>query len=90
MNVGVFACIARGNQTSLILVKKRSKKESTSVCDRFGFNAFQFASEIHQPYIIPFICGLYANPNHIFLAVAKAKWHQGPDNKKLCEDCCYV
>ena len=61
IKVGVFACIARESLASLILVTKRSKKERTSARDRLNLNASQFARKIHQPYTIPFICGLCAS-----------------------------
>ena len=68
---------------SLILVKKKSKKKHISACNRLGLNAFQFATKIHQPHIIPFICGLYTNANHFYLIEDGAKWHQDPRNKKI-------
>jgi len=55
-----------------------------------GLNASQFASEIHEAHIIPFIRSLCDNPNHIYLAADGAPWHRGPQNKKLQEDCGYV
>ena len=74
MNVGIFDCIAKDGWTSLILVRKKSKKEHTSACDRLSLNASQFARNIHQPYVIPFICELYANPNHIYFAANETKY----------------
>ena len=61
INVGIFAYIIRGSQTSLILVRKMSKKELTSAHDKLDLNAFQFVKEIHKPHIISFICDLYTN-----------------------------
>ena len=61
MNVGIFAYIARKRWTSLIFVRKRSKKEHTSAHNRLDLNAFQFAKKIHQPHIIPsfIVCVLF-------------------------------
>ena len=55
--------VVNENKTSLILVRKRSKKECLSACDKLGLNAFEFTRKIHQPHNISFICGLCANPN---------------------------
>ena len=75
---------------NLILVKKSSEKEYASAHNRLGLNACQFAREIHQPHIMPFIHGLYAILDHTYFEVDGAIWHQDPTIKKLHEDCGYV
>ena len=72
MNVEIFAYIARGSWITLILLKKKAK-ERTIAHDKLSFTASQYATEIYQPHIIRFICGLYANPNHIYLEVNGTK-----------------
>lgn len=89
-NVGVFACIAKGSRTGLILLRRRAKSECTSSRDRLGLNASQFAREIHKPHVIPFIQGLCENPNHVYLVADGATWHGGLENQKLREECGYV
>ena len=87
INIEDFSCIAKGSKTSLILV---TKNECTSDRDKLNLNAFQFARKIHQPHVISFICSLYVNPMHIYIAMHGAKWHQSLENKKLCEDYGYM
>ena len=88
-NVGVFACIAKGSRTRLILVRKRTEMERRGPLDKLGLNASQFASKMHKSHVIPFIRSLCDNPNHIYLAANGATWHHGPENKKLQDDCGY-
>ena len=88
-NVGIFACIANGSRTRLILVRKKTEMERRGLRDKLDLNASQFVSEMHKPHVIPFIWNLCDNPNHIYLAADGATWHHGPENKKLQDDCDY-
>lgn len=89
-SIGVFACISKGKRSDLLLIRKRSDKERTSSRDRLGLNAHQFATEIHQPFIIPFILAQDDTPDHIYLAADGATWHYGGENKKLREEVVYL
>lgn len=71
INVGVFACIARGSHTNY--------------CDRLGLYASQSVQEIQEFHITPFVWSLCDNPNHLYFAANRATWHQGHENNKLCE-----
>jgi hypothetical protein len=42
--------------------------ECKSSRDKLGLNVSQFAREIHEPHVIPFIWNLCDNPNHVYLA----------------------
>jgi hypothetical protein len=64
--------------------------ECKSSRDKLGLNVSQFAREIHEPHVIPFIRSLCENPNHVHLAADGATWHKGPENTKLCEECGYL
>jgi transposase len=88
-NVGVYAAIAFGRRTNLIMIRKRTPAERTPNTDRLGLNANQYANEIHQPHLIPFMRGFPDTPDHLFLAADGAAWHKGAKNRKLCEDCGY-
>jgi transposase len=88
-NIGVYAAIMHGGKTELILVRKRSEEERTSKKDRLGLNAHQYATEIHQPYLIPFIEAINRAPETIYMAADNASWHAGLENKKLQEECGY-
>ena len=77
-NIGVCAAIMHGRKTELILVRKRREEERTSKSDRLGLNAHQYATEIHQPYLIPFIEGINRSPGTIHMAADNASWHHPP------------
>jgi hypothetical protein len=62
----------KGGKTELILVRKRREEERTSKRDRLGLNSHQYATEIHQPYLIPFIEGLDRPSDNIYLAADNA------------------
>jgi transposase len=88
-NVGVFAAIAYGKCTKLIMVHKRTPKERTSKTDRLGLNAVQYATEIREPHLVPFIESFDDSPDHLLLAADGAPWHKGVKNRKLREECGY-
>jgi len=64
-SIGGYAGIVKGGRTELILVGKRGEEERTGPRDRLGLNSHQYAPDIHQPYLIPFIEGLDRPSNDI-------------------------
>ena len=72
------------------MVRKRTAKERTTPQDRLGLNSHQYATEIHQPYIIPFILAQGKSPDHIYLAADGASWHSGGENKSLRDGIGYL
>jgi transposase len=74
----------------LLLVRKWTDKERTYSRDRLGLNAHQFATEIHQPFLIPFILAQDDTADHIYLAADGATWHYGGENKWLREEIGYL
>ena len=67
MNVGIYATIAYGRQTKLIMVRKRTLAERVSVTDRLGLNAVQYGTEFHEPHLIPFLEPFDVSPDHLML-----------------------
>ena len=88
-NVGIYAAIAYGRQTKLIMVRKRTPAERVSATDRLGLNAVQYATEFHEPHLIPFLESFEVSPDHLMLVVDGASWHKGPENTKLRKDSGY-
>ena len=37
-SIGIFACIARGSHSSILLVKRQTKSECVTPCTRLGLN----------------------------------------------------
>ena len=88
--VSVFACIAKGSRSELMVVRRRTAKERTSARDRLGLNSHQFAEELHKKCIIPFILEQGDTPDHIYLATDGVPWHFGGENKAIREECGYL
>ena len=88
-NVGIYAAIAYGRRTKLIMVRKRTPAERVSASDRLGLNAVQYATELHETHLIPFLESFDVSPDHLMLAADGARWHKGPENTKLREDSGY-
>jgi hypothetical protein len=49
-------------------------------------NANQYANEIHEPHLIPFMETIPDTPDHLFLAADGVPWHNGAKKRKLRED----
>jgi len=86
-NIAVYAAMMRGRRTELIVVRKRTEEERTSKKNRLGLNAHQYATEIHQLYIILFIEGINIASETIYMAADNASWHCGEENKNLQKKC---
>ena len=89
INVGIYAAIAYGRRTKLIIVRKRTPAERVSATDRLGLNAVQYATELHEPHLIPFFETFDVSPDHLMLAADGASWHKRPENTKLRKDSGY-
>jgi hypothetical protein len=70
-------------------VRKRTPKEKASESDKLGLNTAQYANELHEPHLIPFIEDLEDHPSHIYLVADGAGYHKGKQNKVLQEECSY-
>jgi len=79
-SIGVYTGIVKEGRTELILVRNRGEEERTGLRDKLGLNSHQYATKIHQPYLIPFIEGLDRPSNDIYLAAHNAPWHAGVEN----------
>ncbi|RPA96938.1 hypothetical protein L873DRAFT_1845066 [Choiromyces venosus 120613-1] len=58
IGIGCWAAITYESRTPLIHVRKRTPAKQTSKCDRLGLNAQQYASEINEPFLIPYLLSL--------------------------------
>ena len=71
------------------MVRKRTPAERVLATDRLGLSAVQYATELHEPHLIPFLESFDVSPDHLMLAADGARWHKGPENIKLREDSGY-
>ena len=60
--------------------------ERVSATDRLGLNAVQYARELHEPHLIPFLESFDISPDYLMLVADGASWHKGPENTKLRKD----
>ena len=68
-------------------VRRRTEEERRRPKDKLGLDAYQFAEEIHESYLIPF-CKTFAQLNGIALRSVKvggdnAGWHKELENRAL-------
>ena len=91
--VNVWGAVAYGFKSPLVRVRRRTEEERRRPKDKLGLDAYQFAEEIHKPYLIPF-CKTFAQLNGIALRSVKvvgdnAGWHKGPENRALEKEAGY-
>jgi len=70
-----------------VRVCPRTEEERRRPKDKLGLDAYQFAKEIHEPYLIP-LCKTIAQRNGITLHSVNivgdnAGWHKGLENRAL-------
>lgn len=76
VGVGFWAAIAYGRRTPLIRTRKRTPAERVTPRDRLGTNATQYASEIYEPYLVPFLLSLDHPIEEILLMDDNVGYHQ--------------
>ena len=83
MGVGFWAAIAYGRRTPLIRMRKRTPAERTKPRDRLGTNAAQYATEVYEPYLIPFLFSLDIPIEEILVLDDNVGYHRAGLNKTL-------
>ncbi|PUU82333.1 hypothetical protein B9Z19DRAFT_1075260 [Tuber borchii] len=58
ITVNCWAAISYGSRTPLVRVRQRKPTERTSSKDRLGLNSAQYATEIYDSHLIPFLFSL--------------------------------
>jgi len=83
ISVNCWAAIAYGSRTPLVRVRKRKPSERTSEQDRLGLNASQYATEIYDSHLIPFLFSLDKPIKRLRVIEDGAKYHQAGLNREI-------
>jgi len=83
VGVGFWAAIAYGRRTPLIRIRKRKPEERTNPRDRLGTNAVQYATEVYEPYLIPFLFSLDIPIEKILVLDDNVGYHRAGLNRTL-------
>ena len=83
VGVGFWAAIAYGRQTPLIRTRKRTPAEPVTPCDLFGTNATQYANEIYEPYLVPFLLSLDLPIQDILVMDDNVGYHRAGLNRVI-------
>ena len=83
VGVGFWAAIAYGRRTPLICTRRRTPAERTGPKDRLGTNATQYATEIYEPYLIPFLFSLELPVEEILVMDDNVGYHRAGLNKVI-------
>jgi len=83
ISVSCSAAITHGSRTPLVWVRKRGPAERTSKRDRLGLNSAQYAAEIYDSHLIPFLFSLNKPIRRLQVMEDNAKWHRARPNKEI-------
>ena len=83
ITVSCWAAITHGSRTPLIRVRKRKPTERTSKRDRLGLNSAQYATEIYDSHLIPFLFSLDKPIKRLRVLEDNAKWHGARPNQEV-------
>jgi len=81
VGVGFWAAIGYGMRTPLIRIRKRTPDERTTPRDRLGVNATQYATEIYEPFLIPFLLSHHLPIEKILVMDDNVGYHQAGLNR---------
>ena len=83
ITIGCWAAITYGRRTSLVRLRQRTPDEGTSKRDRLGLNAQQYADEINEPFLIPYLLSLDVPLKQLQISEDNATPHEGAPNRAL-------
>ena len=83
IRVNCWAAIAYGSRTPLVRVRKRKQSERTTARDCLGLNSAQYATEIYDPHLIPFLFALDKPISKLEVIEDNAKYHLAGLNREI-------
>ena len=83
VGVGFWAAIAYGRRTPLLCTRRWTLVERTGPRDRLGTNATQYATELYEPYLIPFLFSLELPIEEILVMDDNVGYHRAGLNKVI-------
>jgi transposase len=81
--VGCWAAYTHGKRSPLVRIRRRGPDERVTKKDRLGLNGSQYAKEICEPYLVPFLQSLDQPIEEIKVVEDKGPYHFGPLNITL-------
>ena len=83
ITIGCWAAITYESRTPLVHVRQRTPDERTSKRDRLSLNAQQYADEINEPFLIPYLLSLDVPLEQLQIGEDNATPHKGAPNCAL-------
>ena len=83
VTVNFWAAFTYGFRTPLVGIRKRKPSERTTPRDRLGLNAQQYATEIYDEYLIPFLLSLNTPLSKVQVVEDNAKFDLAGLNKVI-------
>ena len=83
ITIGCWAAITYGSRTPLVGIRQCTPDERTSKRDRLGLNAQQYADEINEPFLIPYLLSLDVPLEQLQIGEDNATPHKGAPNRAL-------
>ena len=83
ITVNCWAAVTYGWRTPLIRVRKRLPSERKTKRDRLGLDGTQYANEIYEEYLIPFLFSLDKPLSQLRVVEDNAPYHKGGLNKTI-------
>jgi len=83
ISVSCWAAIAYGRRTPLIRIRRRKPSERATPRDRLGLNSAQYATEIYDLYLIPFLFSLKFPIEEIPVLEDNLKVHTAGQNRVI-------
>jgi len=81
--VNCWAAVAYGSRTPLVRVRKRKPAKRTTKRDRLGLNSTQYATEIYNSHLIPFLFSLDQPIKKLKVVEDNAKYHLAGPNREI-------
>ena len=83
IKVNCWAAISYGSRTLLVRVRKRKPSERKTARDRLGLNSDQYATEIYESHLIPFLHSLDRPISRLKVLDDNAPYYQAAANRQV-------
>jgi len=81
--VGCWGAFAYGSRSPLIRLRQHQPTERTSVRDHLGVNGEQYATEVNEPYLIPYLLSLPGNIEDYLILQDNVGYHISGKNRRI-------
>ena len=81
----LWGAITNGQKCQLVRIRQRGEAEKRRKNDALGLDSYQYATEVHEPVLIPFLYSLNRPMDSIYIAADGGPHHKGEINRSLTE-----